>query len=184
MAIEKYTTPAIILESYDQGEHDKVFKVFTREFGLLFVHAKSIRKLESKLRGHMLPRSIATITIVKGKEVWRLVGGEAEHREYVYIHEVTKILSRFIKGEGAHKELYDRIIAFLSEAAPYEEKIAHVLLYYVVFIDLGYADVKVIGSKTMKEYKEWSMKDLFTHTILSYDALRKHVHLVLKDSQL
>jgi recombinational DNA repair protein (RecF pathway) len=184
MAIEKYTTPAIVLESYDQGEHDKVFKVFTREFGLLFVHAKSIRKLESKLRGHMLPRSVTTITIVKGKEVWRLVGGEEKDKEYAYIHEVTKILSRFIKGEGAHKELYDRILSFLEESSSYEEKIAHVLLYYIVFVDLGYADVKVIGSKNMEVYRGWSMKDLFTHTILTYDSLRKHIHLILKDSQL
>ena len=92
MAIEKYVTRAIILESYDQGEHDKAYKVFTREYGLLICQAKSIRKLESKLRAHMLPRSISLITLVQGREVWRLVGAENEVATSPYMYEVVTLL--------------------------------------------------------------------------------------------
>jgi recombinational DNA repair protein (RecF pathway) len=184
VAIEKYTTKCIILDEYDQGEHDRVFKVFTREFGLLFVHAKSIRKLESKLRIHMLPRSVAVVTLVKGKEVWRLVGAEKQYANYKHGVEVVTLLSRFIRGEGAHPQLYDRLSDFLETSTMFEDRISNLLLYYIIFLDLGYADTKIFGITSMKEYATWSIQDLFTKTILAQDQLRKHIHLVLKEIQL
>ena len=137
MAIEKYVTRAIVLESYDQGEHDKAFKVFTREFGLLICQAKSIRKLESKLRAHTLPRSVSLLTLVQGREVWRLVGAEREIVALDYIHEATTLLKRFVRGEGAHKSLYDRVISFLNGSSLYDEQMARLLLYYILLVELG-----------------------------------------------
>jgi recombinational DNA repair protein (RecF pathway) len=184
MAIEKYTTTCIILEAYDQGEHDKAYKVFTREFGLLMCQAKSIRKLESKLRAHMLPRSVSLITLVQGKEVWRLVGAEKLKIESPYIHEVVTLLKRFVRGEGSHKALYDRIITFLESEEVYDEQIVRLLLYYVLLVELGYADAKVIGAKDIKEYVRYNMSDLYTHLLLTKTQVRSHVQAVLKEMQL
>lgn len=184
MAIEKYTTTCIILDAYEQGEHDKAFKVFTREFGMVICQAKSIRKLESKLRAHMLPRSVSLITMVQGKEVWRLVGAEKEALVSPYMHEVTHLLKRFIRGEGAHKALYDRIISFLSSEEKYDEQVVRILLYYILLVDLGYADAKVIGAKDIKEYIAFSVSDLYTHLLLNKAAVRAHVQEVLKEMQL
>lgn len=184
MAIEKYVTPCFVVESFDQGEHDRVYKLFTREFGMITAHAKSIRKLESKLRAHVLPRSVALVTLVQGREVWRLVGAEEQHGEQYALHEVTTLLKRFIRGEGAHKTLYDRLIAFLPSATKYEVKMTRMLLYYIFLVELGYADVKVLGAKNMKEYTSWSIDDLYTHLILSYDTVRTHIQEVMKEMQL
>ncbi len=184
MAIEKYTTKCIILDAYDQGEHDKAYKVFTREFGLLTCQAKSIRKLESKLRAHMLPRTVALITLVQGKEVWRLVGAENEKSESPYIHEVTTLLKRFVRGEGAHKALYDRIISFLDSKSDYDEQVVRLLLYYILLVELGYADAKVVGARDIKEYVAYSIDDLYTHTLLRKKEIRSHLQEVLKEMQL
>jgi recombinational DNA repair protein (RecF pathway) len=184
MAIEKYTTKCIILDAYDQGEHDKAYKVFTREFGLLICQAKSVRKLESKLRSHMLPRSVSLITLVQGKEVWRLVGAEKEMVESPYIHEVTTLLKRFVRGEGAHKALYDRVIAFLDTEEQYDEQTVRLLLYYILLVELGYADAKAIGAKDIKEYVAFSINDLYTHLLLCKAQVRTHVQEVLKEMQL
>jgi recombinational DNA repair protein (RecF pathway) len=184
MAIEKYTTKCIILDAYEQGEHDKAYKVFTREFGLLICQAKSVRKLESKLRAHMLPRSVRLITLVQGKEVWRLVGAEKEALTSPYIHEVTQLLKRFIRGEGTHKALYDRIISFLSSEEKYDEQVVRLLLYFMLLVELGYADAKVIGAKDIKEYIDFSVSDLYTHLLLNKVAVRAHVQEVLKEMQL
>lgn len=183
MAIEKYTTQCIIVESFDQSENDRVYKLFTREFGMLIVHAKSIRKLESKLRAHILPRTISLVTLVHGREVWRLVGAEELASVGEYIHEVTSLVSRFIRGEGAHKALYDRLIQFLG-TKNYGSKMSRMLLYYILLVDLGYADARIIGAKDLKEYITWSVDDLYTHLVLSYDPVRKHVHEVLQEMQL
>ncbi len=184
MAIEKYTTKCIVLEAYDQGEHDKAYKVFTREFGLLICQAKSVRKLESKLRAHMLPRSVALITLVQGREVWRLVGAEKETIESPYIHETTTLLKRFMRGEGAHKALYDRIISFLESKETYDDQTVRLLLYYILLVDLGYADAKVIGAKDIKEYVSFSVSDLYTHLLLTKKQVRTHIQEVLKEMQL
>ena len=76
MAIEKYTTQCIVVESFDQGEHDRAYKLFTRDFGLVTAHAKSIRKLESKLRAHVRPRSVSLVTLVRGMETSRRGGSD------------------------------------------------------------------------------------------------------------
>ncbi len=184
MAIEKYTTKCIVLDAYEQGDHDKAYKVFTREFGLLICQAKSVRKLESKLRAHVLPRSVALITLVQGREVWRLVGAENEAVTSPYMHEVTTLLKRFIRGEGAHKALYDRIISFLESEESYDDQTVRLLLYYILLVELGYADAKVVGAKDIKEYIAFSINDLYTHLLLNKAAVRAHVQEVLKEMQL
>ncbi len=184
MAIEKYTTKAIVLEWYDQGEHDRVFKVFTREFGLLMCHAKSVRKLESKLRAHLLPRSVSLITLVQGKEVWRLVGAEHEHVASPYIHDVVQLLKRFVRGEGEHTFLYDRLTEFLTCNHVYDEQTTRLLLYFMMLTELGYADAKVLGVTSHKDYSELQIEDLYTHLLLTKQQVRKHIQEVLLEMHL
>ena len=184
MSIEKYTTDAIVIESYDQGEHDRVYSLFTRDFGLVRAHAKSIRKLESKLRAHVIPRSRSLVTLVKGKEVWRLVGAQECNEKDNYIHEITNLTKRFIKGEQTHKELFDRMISCMQEGLQFDEQKARLLIYYIFLVELGYADAQVIGASTIKEYAKWSVADLYTHLVINYKQVRTHVQEVLKEMQL
>ena len=184
MAIEKYTTDCLVIESFDQGEHDRVYKLFTREFGLIIAHARSVRKLESKLRAHIMPRGRSLVTLVQGKEIWRLVGAEEKGDVGREIHEVALLIKRLIRGEGAHKALYDRLISFLGKASVYDEQKTRLLLYYILLVELGYADAKVIGAKDIKEYVAWDIDDLYTHLLLTYADVRKHIHEVLKEMQL
>lgn len=184
MAIEKYITECFVIESFDQGEHDRVYKLFTREFGLIMAHAKSIRKLESKLRAHVMPRGRSLVTLVEGRDIWRLVGAEEKECDSVFIHEAAQLIKRFIRGEGSHKALYDRVLSLLEKAPSYDEQKARLLFYYIFLVDLGYADAKVIGAQDIREYIAWSIDDLYTHLLLAYVPLRTHVHEVLKDMQL
>ena len=184
MAIEKYVTKCLVLEAFDRGENDKAYTLFTREYGLLTVHAKSIRKLESKLRPHILPRSISLVTLVKGKEVWRLTGAEQQEKVGEMVHEMTKLLKRFVRGEGTHKILYDRLVTLLEKQSLYEEQKLRLLMYYILLVELGYADAVKIGAKDIKEYISWSVDDLYTHLLLSYKEVRAHTQMVLEEIQL
>jgi recombinational DNA repair protein (RecF pathway) len=184
MSIEKYVTKCLVITSFDQSEHDRVYKLFTREFGMLMASAKSIRKLESKLRAHVMPHTVSLVTLVKGRDVWRLVGAEEQKKSSVTIHEISDLLSRFIHGEEAHKTLYDRIEDFLVKADTYDKQVARILFYYILLVELGYADAKVIGAKSIKEYRDWSVDDLYTHILLSQVAVKNHIRNVLKDMQL
>ena len=184
MSIEKYTTKGLVITSFDHSENDRVYKIFTREFGLLIAHAKSIRKLESKLRAHILPRTVSLVTLVKGKEVWRLVGAEEQTVSSNIIHEVTELISRFIHGEEPHIILYDRVEEFLKKSDNYDKQKARILFYYILLVELGYADAKIIGAKSIKEYRDWNIDDLYTHFLLSENVVKDHIRNVVKDIQL
>jgi recombinational DNA repair protein (RecF pathway) len=184
MAIEKYTTEGFILESYDQGEHDRAFKVFTKDFGMIICHARSVRKLESKLRAHLLPRTISLLTLVKGREVWRLTGAERKNIETPFIDELGELVKRFIRGEGAHKSLYKRLLGLSTLTKSHDQDKVRLLMYYVLLVELGYADARVIGAKDVKEYVMYSVEDLYTHVLLHYQEVRAHTLLVLKEIQL
>lgn len=184
MAIEKYPTHCFVIESFDSGENDRVYKLFTREFGLVMARATSVRKLESKLRAHVMPRSLSLVTLVQGKEIWRLVGAEGQHNPGGLMVDVIELLKRFIKGEGEHKALYDRLTTFLHSSKKYDEQKSRLLLYYIILVDLGYADAKIIGAKSLEEYLSFTIDDLYTHLLLSYNAVRSHVQAVLKEMQL
>ncbi len=184
MSIEKYTTEAIILNIYDQGENDRVYKMFTYEFGLVMAHGKSIRKLESKLRSHLMVGRTVLVTLVKGREVWRITGATDISDKNVFLHEIASVLNRFIQGEGAHKNLYKNLISISKNFASFDKTKAKLLIYFVVLVDLGYADHKMIGSRDVKEYFSFDVNDLYTHLLLNYENIKKHVSLVIEDTHL
>lgn len=186
MAIEKYTTKGFILREYEQGESDKVYKLFTEEFGLLFVLAKGVRKLESKLRFHLKVGKEVTVTLVKGKEVWRLTGVESQSREtHEDEHLVTSLLERFVRGEFKQKNLFKHTEEYFNiEPSLYSKDVRVLTLYYVFLVDLGYADGLLAGASSMDDFFSFSFRDHMTHVFLRKDAIKKHVHTVLSEMQL
>jgi hypothetical protein len=73
----------------------------------------------------------------------------------------------------------------LAESLPlFDEQKVRLLLYFVVFVDLGYADATVIGIQGIDEYKKMTIDELYTHLLLNHTAVRAHVLTVLKETQL
>ena len=62
-----YRTQGIILRKQDMGEADRVFTVFTKDFGKLKLRAVSERKITSKLRGGLELFYLAEIEFIQGK---------------------------------------------------------------------------------------------------------------------
>lgn len=185
MAIEKQTTKAFILNDYEQSESDKVYKLFTKDFGVIFALAKSVRKLESKLRFHLEKTKLVSVTLVKGKEVWRLTGVESVERETEDSALLCKLVERFVRGEGAQTKLFDHAYEYaVSPHVSTTKDIRTLTLYYVFLVDLGYADGLVSGAKDMAEFFAFTMEDHFTHVFLRKAEIARHVHTVLSEMQL
>lgn len=72
MAYTIYETKAVILGVRPIQEHDLFLRVFSDVFGYINIVAKGTRKAGSKLRAHINEYSIATLSVVKGKEMFRL----------------------------------------------------------------------------------------------------------------
>jgi DNA repair protein RecO len=66
-----YQTTGVVLKSVPQGESNRLFYVYTRDFGLICVIAQSVRKMTSKLRFHLEEYSLLSLELVRGREFWR-----------------------------------------------------------------------------------------------------------------
>jgi DNA repair protein RecO (recombination protein O) len=61
----EYFTEALVLDTEDAGELDKSIYLYTKELGKVVAKAKSIRKITSKLAGHLQPLNFVKIRLVE-----------------------------------------------------------------------------------------------------------------------
>lgn len=76
MSHKIYTTEAVILGSRDFGEANRWYFLLTPDFGLVVARAQGVREQRSKLRGHLSCLNHARISLVRGREYWRLINAE------------------------------------------------------------------------------------------------------------
>ena len=183
MSHDKHATESFVLASYETAEHDRTYKLFTKDFGLIFARATSVRKLESRLRTHLAVGRMTRVTLVKGKEVWRITGSEECHCQKLLRNDVIKLLERFVRGEGPQKILFTHMKDIVS-TNNIDERTGRLLANYLLLVDLGYADAFIIGAESIEQYISWSADDLYTQAILTKDVMRKHVMQVLNEVQL
>lgn len=62
-----YTTTGIILKRRDYQENDRLFCLYTKDFGKIDVVAKGTKKITSKLNGYLEPFYQVKLMIAKGK---------------------------------------------------------------------------------------------------------------------
>lgn len=91
------------------GEAGKFLLLFTYDFGMIGATAQGIRLQQSKLRYHIQDGDFSNISIVRGKEVWRLTGAvEIEHEKVTVLHlKILKLLKRLLHGEDKNDKLFE-----------------------------------------------------------------------------
>lgn len=150
MAIEKYTTEAFIISMYESGEDDIVFKAYTRDFGMILVRSTSLRK-SIKLRGHIRVNHMSQITVVQGKEIYRLTGAVEIQNQNKFIAHVCECIGKFIHGEGKNVKLFDRLVQYSNLGNDFDMQQLRISLFAEVLIQLGYLDIENL-SLTKEEY--------------------------------
>lgn len=74
-----YNTEAFIMSSHNSGEADRVYKLFTKDLGVITAKATGIRKIESRLNFFVQDFKYIDASLVKGKTIWRLVSARPIH---------------------------------------------------------------------------------------------------------
>jgi recombinational DNA repair protein (RecF pathway) len=140
MAYTVHTTEGFILSSVPVGEANRIYHIFTREFGVIIATAQGVRLGKSKLRPHLLDYSFSSISLVKGKEFWRITSASSilKSKDKTYI-QILSILKRLLQGEGEHETLFD----YLKEEL-FKENLDETNLMIKILLDLGYIDKKEI----------------------------------------
>ena len=163
MAIEKESTEAIIIKIYESGESDVVVKMYARDFGMIFAKSMSLRK-SVKLRAHILENRISSVTLVKGKEYYRLAGAKEEYdkiNEHKNLPQVTALVNRYITGEQKNIRLYDRLIEYINYR-DLDNGTLRLCLTSEFMIMLGYLDSDSLGLN-LEKYLSLSLDDYILH---------------------
>ncbi len=102
-----YTTKAFLMKSVSTGEANKIYFLFTADLGLVRATAQGIRLEKSKLKGHLQDLYFVNVSLVKGKDLWRIVSAEAiyqdlflENKDKLFVlKSISSLLLRLIHGE-------------------------------------------------------------------------------------
>lgn len=150
MSYHIYTTRGIALSEKAFGEADRVYSILTRELGLIKARAIGVRKASSKLRGSIEPFSLSSISLVRGKEYWRLTSAESIKKisSSQVVAKPLALIEKFVQGEVSHPELFDVVEEAVLSLEPNDEMFEIRLVSKILF-HLGYLKEKdlVLGKK-------------------------------------
>jgi DNA repair protein RecO len=118
-----YTTKGVILSHRPFREADRIYSILTKDLGLIRATALGVRKEASKLRGSLEPIALAVVSLVRGKEYWRVTSAESSARIEArkVLLKPLALLERMVQGESAHPELFDVVEKFLTSTSAVED---------------------------------------------------------------
>ncbi len=109
MSYRIYTSDAFIITAKHSKDADLSILAFTEKFGLLHATAKSARHMKSKLRYSLQSMTFGSISMVKGREIWRLTSAK-------------KMISLYDKRIPAEaRVLLSRILTHVERFCPREQ---------------------------------------------------------------
>ena len=123
MSYQTYTTEAIVCGTRDSYTSDRSYLLFTKDAGMVWATARSVRMEKSKQRFALQDFSIIRISLIKGKGGWRVGSVEAIANPFMEARErscrtgvvaLTKLLRRFVQGEEAYPAIFRDAVTALS----------------------------------------------------------------------
>lgn len=119
MSYQTYITQALIVGSFDSNTADKSYLLFSREAGMIYASAKSVREERSRQRFALQDFSTITVSLIKGKTGWRIGSVQSEGNFFVEASDravrgsvvrICKLLRRFVAGEEPQSDLFDEVL--------------------------------------------------------------------------
>lgn len=125
MSYTTYTTAAIVCGAVANNTSDKSYLLFTKQFGMLYATAKSVREERSRQRYALQECAVVNISLVKGKAGWRIGSVEAVAQPFLsatnrtaraHVVAVVQFLRRFLQGEEPAVGVYEDSVQLLTTA--------------------------------------------------------------------
>ncbi len=147
MSYQTYITEALVCGTFDSKSSDRTFLLFTREAGMLYASAQSVREERSKHRYALQACSYVRATLVRGKSGWKITGTESIRNLYqetssrearTLLRNIIMLLRRVIHGETSHEEIFDDVIEVCSKSETYPCTKLETMLTLRVLHGLGY----------------------------------------------
>jgi len=138
-----YRNLGFILKKTDRGEVNRIFTIYTKDFGKLELLAKAGRKIKSKLRGGLELFYLSEIEFIQGKthktltdaflvESFRFLRGDLERLKIAY--QIAEVLDKLLKGEERDEKTWDLLNETFQKLNTYSLKPkTYNLIYYCFF---------------------------------------------------
>jgi len=159
-----YDTEGLVLHGVSVGEHDRFLTLLTREFGLVRAFARSVRAERSKLRYLLQDNSRARISLVRGRELWRITGVVSLDNSYAVLRRreekqlvarVFLLIRRLAQGEERNERLFDLTTELLAHLArgtqPQELAAVEQLTVLRILAALGYHSTSPVFSPLLSD---------------------------------
>src|ERR1700739_1146986 len=109
---QKYNTEALVLGSREFGEADKVFSLYTKDFGLVRARASAVRNERSKMRYALQKFSRINASLVGGKAGGGVAGARGIQNAPGHIRSgstfarIAELVLRLVHGEEQNEYLF------------------------------------------------------------------------------
>lgn len=172
MSYKTYTTEAIVCGSRVNNTSDKSFLLFTRDAGMLWATARSVREERSKQRFALQDFSLMKVSLVRGKSGWRVGSAESEINFFTRsgdkdrrasVTRVIRLLRQFLHGEVSHSDLFaDTKEALLRMSSAEADDVERLLGIYTLRLlhRLGYVADEPELSEYLKNQEWWELPPL------------------------
>jgi len=147
MAYQTYITEALVCGSRNNNTSDRLYLLFSRDAGMVWARARSVREERSKQRFALQDFSHVRATLVRGKGGWRIAGVEPISNMYYenatreargLVRNIVHLLRRIVHGEVSHTGLFDDVIVSLTRCSECDAKVLELILSFRILRELGY----------------------------------------------
>lgn len=118
-----FKTAGIILKARDYKETDRIYTVYTKDYGKQILRAQAVKKVNSKLAGHLEPLSKSQLFIADAKSLKKIAGAQIIHNYQNIKNDLTKlncvlycldVFDALISENEKDSDLYNLLENFLS----------------------------------------------------------------------
>ena len=150
MVYQTYTTTAIVCGSWPRNGADKIFLLFTRELGMLYATARSVREERSRQRYALQECASVRVSLVRGRLGWRIgsvidishpVLSAKDRQRRIAIVRLLRTVRRFLPGESPVPNVFDTIthaLEHLVQTNDVQAEVFTVCTQFKVLYELGY----------------------------------------------
>lgn len=120
-------TNAFVLRRQDFRDYDRIYTIYTSDFGKMSLLARGARKIKSKLAPHLESFGEVRVNFARGKVFTHLSGAGtvcahktvlANHEKIALISECFRLLDKFVKPEEGDTGIYDLLRSTISAIGP------------------------------------------------------------------